>query len=377
MKRILAVLIMLAGLASFCPARATRLDACQTTAGASMGSYGWVNVQCQGATSDVSSTNSVSESLSVLPTHWLVSVNGQCPSPYLPPGYDCPNGTYSSAPLVTNDFFASVASGLATSNGTALTFVSGLPFGMQGCGYSGGCLWNGQTILFNSHSYTIASVNSLTSITLTTSAGVVSTPSFYGGPSWGCTDTSQTYPSAMSVCWAAVTSGGTDAITTTGASNYSLSEAVEEIYNSNGLGSLDVSACTLPNCAFQYVNLPPEQTGFIETGTPSQNGELLIFTFQSGGGNLTNGTEELFPYPTPAGLTELIYPFTNETETLWLAAANAGVYSATWNFGGSAGAGNGIAYQVFGFTSSTSFPPAGAGLVNRGKTLTQGKTAMQ
>ena len=51
--------------------------------------------------------------------------------------------------------------------------------------------------------------------------------------------------------------------------------------------------------------------------------------------------------------------------------------SATWNFGGSAGAGNGIAYQVFGFTSSTSFPPAGAGLVNRGKTLTQGKTAMQ
>jgi hypothetical protein len=64
--------------------------------------------------------------------------------------------------------------GGVTTNGTTVTWSNGNQFAIDGS-------WNGQGISINSVNYTIASVSSYTSLTLTTSAGVQSIPVTYNG----------------------------------------------------------------------------------------------------------------------------------------------------------------------------------------------------
>jgi hypothetical protein len=67
---------------------------------------------------------------------------------------------------------ASNASGTVTTSDTTVTWVSGTQFYV-------GTYWNNQSITINATVYTIASVSSLTSLTLTTSAGTQSSPVAY------------------------------------------------------------------------------------------------------------------------------------------------------------------------------------------------------
>lgn len=75
-------------------------------------------------------------------------------------------------------FAYDIVSGHATTNGTAVTYVSGAHFVTDGS-------WTGKHIVINSLTFTISIVNSATSLTLTTSAGVLTNQPYtfnaYGG----------------------------------------------------------------------------------------------------------------------------------------------------------------------------------------------------
>jgi hypothetical protein len=167
--------------------------------------------------------------------------------------------------------------------------VSGMPFSMNGCSASTGsnCAWKSRTININGTNYTISAVNSASSIALSSSAGTQTGVS-YAGPAWSCTDTvGDVQSSVQSVCMAIVTTGGSDTLTTSCsagssgcglASQYVLIQSVAEFSNTNGVKSLDLSACATSNC------LP--SGGLITSGsnpsiasqvtTPGSAGELIM-----------------------------------------------------------------------------------------------------
>jgi hypothetical protein len=225
--------------------------------------------------------------------HWLVGSTGQCAPGTASSGYlascTATGAPFSAAALVISDSLGNVAQGNVSTNGTAVTFYSGLPFGVQGCSFSGGCAWNGGTIKINGTNYTISTVNSLTSLTLTTSAGS-NTNVAYVGPAWGCTDTSLAPGLAVSNCWAYVSTGGsTDTVTVTGPDNYSLSFSVADISNSTSLGSLDVAACPLANCNLVMQSFTSQQTSpqIKQTLNLTTTGELVYYASNQQVGPIT------------------------------------------------------------------------------------------
>ena len=227
-----------------------RADDCSTAANTSMGS-GWTMAQCQGTSSNPPPTDPTSISLtttnSVGVGHWIIAAIQEAG------GY----GEY----LYASDSLGNVAAGMVTTNGTEVAFSSGLPFSLSGCSSISGtrCYWNGKKIVINGTSYTISTVNSVSSITLTTSAGVQSTPVAYSGPGWWCSDTDGDVSSSIqAVCAAYVSTGGSDTITGTcspggyhcgGSDQYVFILNITEISNAKGVGSLDFAACARAGCA--------------------------------------------------------------------------------------------------------------------------------
>lgn len=252
MKRIALILGILFCVAPL--ARAVRTDPCKASLPAnnychnlSIGN-GWTIWQGIGQTLDVSEGTNTSVTLPYNPQigDTVVIGNGQCS--YTAAG--CTPGTYTPGAVYNGDGLGNVAQGTVSTQGQVVTLTYGNGFGVQGCKYSGGCLWAGKPISIGGANYTIQTVLNLTTLTLTSSAGnQTNVP--YIGPAPGCIETGSVNVAVQSTCWYYVSQTGTDNVSVYGPNNYSLSESIAEFQPPSGHPgplSIDVAGCPIQSC---------------------------------------------------------------------------------------------------------------------------------
>lgn len=331
---------------------AQRTDTCSTAANTSLGNA-WTLKQCLGLGDVAGVGNPVTQSIT-LPSNVTVG-------DYLvvPVGIA---GNYGVFFTVT-DNKGNVAAGKVTTVGTAVTFSSGIPFSLAGCSAETGstCDWNGKSIIINGVTYTISTVNSITSITLTTSAGTQASPVAYKGPSYFCTDTDGDVDSAiMNTCVASVTTGGSDTITTTchnggtpGDGNPVCTDATRYVFiidaaefsNAGGIGGLDYAACQFSGCLVKggHTNGSTTTAGSgpstaTTTVTASNTGELIIAVGEFGVGPVYS-PGSYFPLimgvvggGTGTGCGGVGY-CTNENQVEVITRSASGAFTATENDG--------------------------------------------
>ncbi len=236
--------------------------------------YGWSIPNCDAydVTTGAASTVGGAMTNSVTAGNWLIAIDDQCPFGFV--GDSCTQSS-PQGPLINSDSLGNGAVGTVNTNGTTVTWVSGIPFSMAGCTWSSACDWHGLTITINGTGYTISTDNSQFSLTLTTSAGVQTKVS-YSVPHWSCTETWEGQGGDWTQCIAKVTTSGADTVTLNGPTGTALSESIAEVSNTNGILAEDASSCPLWNCGAWFGYIASGTTQISQTVNPQASGELII-----------------------------------------------------------------------------------------------------
>ena len=284
--------------------------------------YGWEIVNCQGATWGTGG-NPIATTLSsaVAVGDYIFVSPGTCAW-----GFASESCTITGPPtaLTVTDSLGNGAVGNVSVNGTAVVWVSGIPFDTSNCIW-GTCNWNGKSITINGTAYTISTIQSMFKLTLTSTAGT-QTNVPYSVAAFSCTDSAQNRSITMAACIAKATVAGTDTITTSGpaTTSYNLSHAVFTFRNANGVVGMDASACRFANCLadsqLAYA-VPTHPINLLTTGElvfGDWNTSLVTTLYTVGG--WTN----LMAYSNVNGVGVIAYPGVGSFNAAYQSWSNAG-----------------------------------------------------